>query len=282
MSSALASINRGGYALFVVRGAKGRRVISAPQPWLKDLQRKANRLILDNIPISDAVFSCRGRGVVANAKQHLGNRYMSVLDIAGCFPSTSVSMVREAFDNLGLRPAVAGTLTRLCTYHGFLPQGAPTSPGILNIVFRPIDEGLIVVANRHHAIYTRYMDDLAFSGMRSLAGLDRHASRLLRTFGYRSNPKKRRIWGPGDRHTLTKIQLGTSLRADDHCIETLNDQLCAFREGDNAPDLEEVQGRIAWVMQLNRAQGRTFERELRRIIATRDRTVSAGAVESLC
>jgi RNA-directed DNA polymerase len=263
LSAALGSADRG-YALFVPRGDEGRRVISAPHKWLKALQRRALHSFIDQLPISESVYSCRGRGVIKNAEQHLDSKYMTVMDVAACFPSTRQHAICTSFVDAGVPLEVAGALTRLTTRHGFLPQGPPTSPAVLSIVFRPIDKALHEVAESYGALYTRYMDDLAFSGDHSLDGLAREAARILRRFGYRSNPDKRRVWGPDDQHTITKIVVNTSLNATQEFLDALTMHLAQLKKGECNLTTSQLRGKLNYVTDLKRLHGRELDSERRR------------------
>lgn len=273
-AAALASVDRG-YTLFVLRDERRRRVISAPHKWLKTLQRRAYDSIIGRLPLSDRVYCCPDRGVVAYAEQHLDSAYMTVMDVADCFPSTSMHAVFTSFEGSGVPRDVAGALTRLTTHHGFLPQGPPTSPAVLNVVFRPIDEVLMEAAARRGAIYTRYMDDLAFSGSVPLDGLDREVIRILRRFGYRSNPAKRRVWGPNDPHTVTKIVVSTTLNPTPEFLKALTQHLVRMRTGQCQLTDAQIRGKINWVAEVNRVLGRTFERQRRRSVAMATHTANA-------
>jgi RNA-directed DNA polymerase len=264
LCAALGSIDSSGYSLFALTDERSRRVISAPRRWLKALQRKANEKVFSGFWVSDSVYNCRGRGVIANAERHIGNNYLTVVDVNDCFPCTSTQAVLDAFATLGLRPAVAGALTRLTTYHGFLPQGPPTSPAVLNVVFRPIDEALADVARAYDAVYTRYMDDLAFSGNRPLGGLDRGVERVLRQFGYRGNSKKRRVWGPNDRHTVTKIVVNTKLNPEPEFLHALSMHLTRLEAGNCQLTEAQLRGKINWVTSLDKELGRSFAKRLDR------------------
>ena len=138
MCAAIGSVDKWGYAPFVLTGeGGGRRVIHAPKRWLKEIQRETLRSVINHIPISDLTHSCRGRGVITNAKQHVGNAYVTLMDVADCFPSTKSRAVLESFESVGVRSSVAGTLTRLTTYRGLLPQGPPTSPAVRSETMSP-------------------------------------------------------------------------------------------------------------------------------------------------
>jgi hypothetical protein len=150
---------------------------------------------------------------------------------------------------------------------------------VLNVVFRPIDEAMNEVASTYGALYTRYMDDLAFSGMHVLAGLDRDVRRVLRQFGYRSNSAKRRTWGPNDPHTITKIVVSTTLNPTPEFLATLVAHLCSVEAGSCRLTEKQLRGKINWVRDLNPPLGRSLEMRLGRTrrIATMLASTGAGA-----
>src|SRR5688572_26526417 len=186
------------------------------------------------------------------------------MDVADCFPSTGVRMVRESLKRADLHQDVAGALTRLTTHHGFLPQGPPTSPAILDLVFRPIDESLSTLAGSYGSIYTRYMDDLAFSGNEPLTGLIQKVGRILKRAGYRSNPLKTRAWGPGNPHTVTSIVITTTLNPTPGFLKALTDHLTSFAAGSCRLTIQQLRGKIRWVKSLNPQLGGILENRLRR------------------
>jgi RNA-directed DNA polymerase len=264
---ALGAINTRGYDHFALEDDRGRRrVISAPHEWLKSVQRQAYDSILVGLPASDHVYSSAGRGVIQNAEQHIDHAYLTVMDVADCFPSTSVKMIRQALLNVGLSSDVAGGLTRLTSHHGFLPQGPPTSPAVLDLVFRPIDDSLSTLAAKYGSVYTRYMDDLAFSGAAPQTGLIQKVGRVLRHSGYRSNPLKTRAWGPGNQHTVTNIVVTTTLNPTPEFLKALTHHLTQLVIGSCRLTEQQLRGKIRWVTTLNPQLGRTLENRLRRYL----------------
>jgi RNA-directed DNA polymerase len=264
LSAALAAISTRGYAPFVkVKGHK-RRVIHAPRPWLKKLQKRAYKEILLAVPVSEASYSRPGRGVVANAQVHLGNPHMTVLDVQDCFPSTSTQAINSAFQRLGASVTAAATLTRLITHRGVLPQGPPTSPAVLDVVFEPIDEAFRALARENDAVYSRYMDDLAFSGNKPLSGLSKEVAKKLRKFGYNTNPAKRRVWGPSDPHTLTNIVLkSSSLHPTQEYLSAVVYQIRLARRGDGTISHRKLEGMVSWVSMLDARLGSWLRARLR-------------------
>lgn len=241
-----------------------RRVIHRPRPWLKSLQRALHDDVLIRIPISDAVYSQRGRGVIANAKEHLARPYMVTLDIQDCFPSTRVPMVRAAWRRAGFDEPAIALLTRIVTYQDMLPQGPPSSPGVLNLVLDSMDEALLALAVAFSTTYTRYMDDLCFSCESPLDELRREATRIVRAHGFRINERKVRVWGPTDPHTVTKIVVTTTLNPEPEYLAALAREIALTSAGRGRLRDNQIEGQIAWIVALNPALGRTLRGTWRR------------------
>lgn len=161
----------------------GERVILAPKRELKPLQRKVLDGILARVPTAPAVHGfVPGRSVVTNARPHVGKQVLLRLDLKDFFPSVTFPRVRGLFISLGYSFSVAATLALLCTEYAreafdrdgtryfisigprHLVQGAPTSPALANLVAWQLDRRLTGLAGKHGFTYTRYADDLTFSG----------------------------------------------------------------------------------------------------------------------
>ncbi|MEM9190418.1 MAG: reverse transcriptase family protein [Myxococcota bacterium] len=162
----------------------GVRLICAPSPQLRRVQRRILRKVLDKVPVHDAAHGFRkGRSVATHAALHAGRRVVVSFDLVDFFPSVHYFRVVGLFASLGFdlslarfgaheeHRGVAETLARLCIYAenprhrgaGFAPQGAPTSPAIANLVCRRMDSRLSGLAERIGGHYSRYADDLTFS-----------------------------------------------------------------------------------------------------------------------
>ena len=166
------------------------RLIESPKPRLKGIQRKILHEILDRIPAHAAVHGFhRGRSILSYATPHAGKAIVLRFDLRDFFTSVRASRVHALFQTAGYPPDVARLLAGLCTSRvpsdmwenrpqprtndarlgerlrgRHLPQGAPTSPALGNACAYRLDIRLAGLAQSCEAVYTRYADDLAFSG----------------------------------------------------------------------------------------------------------------------
>jgi RNA-directed DNA polymerase len=152
------------YPLVTGKTVKKTRWIEAPDAELK----AAQRWILDTLlyrlaPTSFAHGFVPGRSILTNAAAHVGRRFVVTADIRDFFPSITAQRVDDCLEQLEFDPAHRRSLVQLVTRQGRLPQGAPTSPHLANLVARPLDLRLAGLARQHGWTYTRYADDLTFS-----------------------------------------------------------------------------------------------------------------------
>ncbi len=142
----------------------GTRRILAPDDDLKKLQRRILRRLLNRLRAHPAVMGFeRNRSIVTNAKSHVGRAAVLGMDLVDFFPSTSARRVRKYFRRIGWNRQAVGILARLCCHEGGLPQGAPTSPRLSNLVNYRLDARLAGMAKKLGAVYTRYADDITVS-----------------------------------------------------------------------------------------------------------------------
>jgi len=174
----------------------GLREIHAPVDALKRVQRRILRRILGGLRSHPAATAFeRGRSIVDNAKPHAGHAVVLNLDLVGFFPSTRAERVKGLFRRCRWGRAAQRLLTDLCTHEGCLPQGAPTSPRLSNLVNLALDRELERFATHFGAAYTRYADDITFSfpedDRRGVHAVIRLAGDTLRRFGYTVHRRKK-------------------------------------------------------------------------------------------
>lgn len=150
----------------IVKKRGGTRTISAPMKGLKRMQRRvADVLSVPYCPKRCVHGFVPKRGIITNAGVHAGKRFVINLDLKDFFPSIHIGRVIGALtrEPFGLQKEVAVTLAQICTFQGVLPQGAPSSPILSNIICRSLDNALLSLAKECRADYTRYADDITFS-----------------------------------------------------------------------------------------------------------------------
>ncbi len=152
----------------------GVREITAPSAQLMGLQVKLAEMLQDLYrPKLPAKAFIKGRSILDNANPHSGKAFVFNIDVEGFFPSITFSRIRGMLSkppyNIPLNTATV--IAHLTTLDGKLPQGAPTSPVLSNMICRRMDTELLSLARRHECTYSRYADDITFSFRKSLEQL---------------------------------------------------------------------------------------------------------------
>lgn len=219
------------------------RYICVPHPYLLRAQRWIHANILSEVKCHEASVAYHHDSNIKDAAQvHCGCRWMIKLDITNFFESILEPAVYKAFRNMGYQALIAFELARLCTrlryrqnprayasamqkhqridayrmrHLGHLPQGAPTSPLLANIVVRPLDEQIAKIAQHHNLIYTRYADDITlstdskdFSRARAL-NVIHEVQAALREQGFWPNRAKTQIVPPRARKVVLGLLVDT-------------------------------------------------------------------------
>ncbi|HHZ8505899.1 TPA: retron St85 family RNA-directed DNA polymerase [Morganella morganii] len=186
----------------------GIRYIESPIKELKAIQRWVLRYILDKL--SPSVYAkgfVRKKSIFDNALPHEGNQYILNLDLKDFFTNIQASHVYSLFKNIGYNKNIAFVLTSFCTKGGYLPQGAPTSPALSNLVCSKLDHRISTYCKKRALIYTRYADDLCISGNKIL--ILQKASYLIKEIisdeGFIINRKKEKFLGPKVRREVTGL-----------------------------------------------------------------------------
>lgn len=187
----------------------GMRTICVPTASLKRLQSRLLRCALDKVPLHDAAHGFRpGRSILSNAIVHTGRPVVANVDIKAFFQSTRFELVLRAcrrIDAGRISYPAARLMAELCCFEGSLPTGAPTSPAIGNIVLLRADRSIATAATRNGISYTRYADDLTFSGGDNTKQLLPFVSRVLHDLGYQLDRGKTQLYRSGRRQLVTGL-----------------------------------------------------------------------------
>ena len=180
------------------------RWIEAPKPFLKLVQRRLlDRLLYEVPPHSAAHGFYPELSIVTNAQTHVRSDWVISFDLKDFFPTTDMEKVRQALSKYyALEGKTLDTILRLTCRGGSLPQGAPTSPHLANLAFLDGDERLANLAQKYKLSYTRYADDMTFSGNGLPDGFEDLVEQIVRRTGYRLAGEKTKRMG---RHQCQKV-----------------------------------------------------------------------------
>jgi hypothetical protein len=280
------------------------RLIEQPKRLLKETQRRVLRAILDAVPAHAAAHGFRrGHSAITHARAHTGREVVLRIDLEDFFASIPAGRVYGLFRGAGYPEEVAADLTGLVTnvvpsgtwasapapraagavaaHHRLgrrlaaphLPQGAPTSPALANLCAYRLDCRLAGLADAFEATYTRYADDLVFSGggrLHATSALVRAlAEAVVRDEGFRPNRRKTALLTRAGRQRVCGVVVNEHpnlARAD---YDRLRAELhrAASRGADEAARAR-LLGRIAWAEALNPARGAKLRRAFARIDGT--------------
>ncbi|MEM7231064.1 MAG: reverse transcriptase family protein [Planctomycetota bacterium] len=284
-----------------------RRLIESPKPTLKAMQRRVLKEILDRIPPHTAAHGfCRGRSLQSFVAPHVGRDFVLAIDLEAFFASVGVPRVRAVYRAAGYPDGVACLLAGLSTNvppkslwnipgrvgsspkerwiydRPHLPQGAPTSPALANLCAFGLDRRLRGLADWAGAQYTRYADDIVFSGgaefRRRAERVHVYAASIAGDEGFRLNTRKTRRLTRSMRQVVAGIVVNdrTNVRREDYdrlkatltnCIrhgpESQNrDDHCDFRN--------HLLGRVSWIASLNAERGQRLRKLFDQIVWSDD------------
>jgi RNA-directed DNA polymerase len=189
---------------------KKHRRIDSPSYELKSIQRWILHNLFYDIEVSSRANGfIKERGIKRNAQFHLQKRFLLTIDVQNFFPSISQQMVFNALNKYFTDKEFALKLAKLCTYERRLPQGAPTSPVLSNIIFKEIDEEIKNYCNTKLIVYSRYADDLVFScdTKNSLIEVYSFTNRILSSNSFSINKSKTRYMSGKGRMVITGVNI---------------------------------------------------------------------------
>jgi len=212
---------------YLSKKSGGKRLISAPMPKLKTAQYWILQNILQRIPAHPAVHGfIQQHSILTNAAPHVGKEVVLNIDVKDFFPSIHFKRVKGLFQRIGYAEKFAAILALLCTEaateevaldgkayfvqkgNRVLPQGAPTSPAITTLLCYKLDKRLQGLADTHQCAYTRYADDITFSGNDPQFNAQQmvwRIKKILSDEGFEVHPDKIAVMRKGSRQHVTGI-----------------------------------------------------------------------------
>ncbi len=276
----------------------GVRKISAPKPKLKFVQRA----ILDNLlsklnPSKYAHGFVPNKSIVTNALPHIGSSIIINMDLKDFFPSIDYKRVYGFFKSLGYSPQISTVLALICTIpdeqpilvhgqkwhinngHRTLPQGAPTSPMITNLICRKMDRRMAGIANKLGFTYTRYADDMTFSGPKSsranIQKLKWQTHSVIKDEDLQLHPDKTKVMPNGHRKEVTGLVVNKNLNVPRKKLKAFRallfqiekDGLAGKTWGNPEVDLlYSIEGFAKYIYMVNPEKGKQYLNQVNRII----------------
>ena len=179
------------YHVFEISGKNKKRKITAPSQPIKLRQQWILSEILEKNKVSNNCHGfVRNRSILTNAKKHIGHKNILNIDIKDFFPSITQNMVVKEFLKMGYENSAAEALAEICCFENRLPQGAPTSPYMSNLILKEMDDELDKFSKYRKMTYTRYADDMSFSSNVDIFCLLQDLYNIVNKYSFQINEKK--------------------------------------------------------------------------------------------
>lgn len=252
------------YRTFFIDKKNGtKRQIDEPLPSLKEIQHWILHEILESVPVSPyAKAFVKGRSVRDNARFHRRQNKVLTMDIEDFFPSIDIGRVLHLFLGLGYRENVAVLMSNLCCYKNHLPQGAPTSPALANLIAGTLDYKIVDYIKKQKIRYTRYADDMTFSGDFHEGDLIKNVQRIAKRQGFRIKEEKTRVRKKHQRQEVTGIvvnekmqvsrEIRRQIRSDMYYIQKYGlDSHLEYRGVEKEKYIQHMRGLISYCIFVN-------------------------------
>ena len=255
----------------LVMGTK-KRWIEAPDAELKLIQRKLlDRVLYRITPTKWAHGFVRGRSIVTGAEAHVGRKWVVNLDIKDFFPSVTRGQVARCVEPLCESNEEIELIASLVTRRGRLPQGAPTSPHLANLVVRRMDGRLAGLAETNGWNYTRYADDMSFSGDTAPEAIIKTAKRIVNESGFVLSAQKTQIRGQHQRQCVTGLTVNERVAIPKSQRRLLRSMLHKLEVNGVSVDgrhasLDEITGHLSFLSMVSREHYQVALKQFRMLI----------------
>ncbi|MEP5339360.1 MAG: reverse transcriptase family protein [Algibacter sp.] len=277
----------------------GYRLISAPMPKLKKAQHWILEELLNKVSVHSNAHGCvLGKSIKTNATPHIGKDVVINQDFKNFFPSITYNRIKGVFMSLGYSNQVATILSLLCSepkildvsllgedYYAqrgerFLPQGAPCSPAITNILCRKLDYRLSGLAKKYGFEYTRYVDDITFSGNNSnfskITPLLKYSRYVVNSENFVLHPEKLRVMKRNARQEVTGVVVNEKANISKQSLKRFRSLLFQIEKdgiegkfwtkGGNV--LAQIDGYANFIFQIDKEKGTVYKKRVSTILET--------------
>lgn len=281
----------------VAKKSGGYRLISAPMPRLKKAQHYILEQILNKVTTHPKAHGCvLGKSILSNAEPHVNKAVVINQDLKNFFPSVTYQRIKGIFKSFGYSEQVAVILSLLCSEpkildisllgenyfaqrgNRFLPQGSPCSPALTNILCKNMDYRLEGVAKKYGFGYSRYVDDITFSGNKEqfkyITAILKYSRKIIEDENFVLHPDKLRIMKRHQKQEVTGVVVNEKpniskkslkrFRALLYQIEKDGIQGKSWNGGSNV--LAEIDGYANFVYQINKEKGIVYKQQVAKIL----------------
>lgn len=197
------------HSFLIPKRSGGSRLIQAPMPSILKVQRWMLSEILEKIPIEEVAHGFeRGKSIVTNARSHVGKRCLLKCDLKDYFPTIELARIVGLFKSFGFSGSISNALARLTAVDDALVQGTATSPRISNLIARSLDKRLNALAISLNLTYSRYADDVAFSGASISLQVSGYIRSIVEAEGFLINERKTRLTRGKGKKIVAGISVG--------------------------------------------------------------------------
>lgn len=257
------SLEKHYHTVYLPKSDGSKRKLSVPDLILNPVQKSIADNILIQYPISKYAKAYKpGSSIQKNARPHVGKKKILKLDIEGFFDHILYSRVKDTvFYEEKYSESIRILLTMLCYYNDSLPQGAPTSPAITNIIMYDFDETVGAFCNEKNIAYTRYCDDMTFSGCFDEREIISFVKGELRKLGLFLKNRKTAVISASKRQVVTGIVVNEKMNVTKDYKKTIRQEIYYIKKfgldehlkrlgiSDKQQYVLSLKGRIAFVLQ---------------------------------
>ena len=275
----------------------GYRLISAPMPKLKKAQHWILEHILNKVTVHDNAHGCViGKSIKTNATPHIGKAVVINQDFQNFFPSVTYNRIKGVFLALGYSHQIATILSLLCSepkivdvsllgedYYAqrgerFLPQGSPCSPAITNILCRKLDFRLSGLAKKYNFDYTRYVDDITFSGdknsLSKITPLLKYSGKIVRNENFKLHPEKLRVMKRNAKQEVTGVVVNEKANISKASLKRFRALLFQIEKdgiegkswNNGGPVLAQIDGYANFIYQIDAEKGAVYKQRVAAIL----------------
>lgn len=223
---------------YIPKKSGGQREIKAPVEKLKDIQSALNLLLQVIYTTQEHAYGfVTGKSIKDNAAIHAGAAFVFNIDVKDFFPSIQFGRIKNVlqlspFNLIEEREKIAFTIANLCTEDGVLPQGAPTSPILTNIICKRLDKRLYKFATTYNAKYSRYADDITFSSNEFIFNkrFKSQLTQILANEKFTLNTDKTRMQGKAYRQEVTGLTVNEKVNVNRQYLRSYRTLLHLYKK----------------------------------------------------